>query len=64
MEVRSVCGRTYASSTKCRGNTLREAAPRLHELPLRKIKAFTSFLRKSCVVHLQEGAVKQLRAGS
>ncbi|BAY77392.1 hypothetical protein NIES25_38540 [Nostoc linckia NIES-25] len=40
--------RTYAKYNESSGNTLREAAPRLHELPLRKNNVFSHILRKSC----------------
>ncbi|BAY76300.1 hypothetical protein NIES25_27490 [Nostoc linckia NIES-25] len=40
--------RTYVKDNESSGNTLREAAPRLHELPLRKNKVFSQVLRKSC----------------
>jgi hypothetical protein len=38
----------YAKLHALRGNTLREAAPRLHELPLPENKGFGYCLRKSC----------------
>ncbi|BAY78728.1 hypothetical protein NIES25_52040 [Nostoc linckia NIES-25] len=37
---------TYAKDNESSGNTLREAAPRLHELPLRLNKVFSHILGK------------------